>query len=378
VLTKILELDTFKFEGETESEHIPCIEKQDCSPEQLFEMELAENLEREDLTWQEKAKALDKLHSFRQKHAPPEQAQTLLDTAEEARVSPSTVSAAVLVAKHLDKPEVAGAKDVKEAIKIIRKAAESEHRTKLLQKFNLDDTPHTLIHGNSLIIMPTLPAEQFDCWIGDPPYGIKADKFGDQSGTGHEYDDSPEKFKADLRIYAEEAYRLVKKDGFLFMFCDYRWFDLIQTELSLAGWKAWHKPFIWDKLGTGMLPVPDFGPRNTYECIAYAWKGTRKVIKVGAPDVLSYQPPKRLLHAAQKPVELIVELLSRVLLPGERVFDPFGGSGTTLVAANRLRLKAHVIELDLDQFNIALSRINEKELNGVTEVDVDENDDIEL
>lgn len=52
------------------------------------------------------------------------------------------------------------------------------------------------------------------------------------------------------------------------------------------------------------------------------------------------------LHPTVKPVELVSDAIKDVTAQGECVLDCFGGSGTTMVAAEKTRRKAVLIELD--------------------------------
>lgn len=366
---------SFKHGDQTYTETVPALRVSDLTEEQRFELELSENIEREDLTWQEKDRALAKLHAFRKKEAEAVgETQTLATTAEEARVAPATVSDAVIIADHLDDPDVAKAKSSKEAMTIIRKKAESRQRVELLQKFDPSKTPHLLIHGDCRKV--EYPSK-YRVLINDAPYGIGADSFGDQSGTGHSYDDSPKSFKELVAGTIPVLERVSEGNSFLYWFCDIRWFEWLHLEFTLGGWKCWHRPLIWDKVGTGMVPDPEHGPRNSYECILYGWRGNVSVLRKAAPDVLSYAPPKRLLHGAQKPVELYVDLLTRVAQPGERIADLFCGSGTVFVAANRLRLIATGAELDESQVANAHLRIGSKEI-GEEQATGDQAEDLVL
>lgn len=47
-----------------------------------------------------------------------------------------------------------------------------------------------------------------------------------------------------------------------------------------------------------------------------------------------------------KPVALIERMLKHSARPGDLVLDPFGGSGSTLIAADRLGMSARLCELD--------------------------------
>ena len=58
------------------------------------------------------------------------------------------------------------------------------------------------------------------------------------------------------------------------------------------------------------------------------------------------KPAKSGLHPSQKPVELVERLLRNSARRGDLVADAFGGSGATLVAADRLGMSARLMELD--------------------------------
>jgi DNA modification methylase len=56
--------------------------------------------------------------------------------------------------------------------------------------------------------------------------------------------------------------------------------------------------------------------------------------------------PQQMLHLTQKPVELAERSLEYSSKPGERVLDLFGGSGSTLIAAERTGRRAFLMEID--------------------------------
>ena len=57
-------------------------------------------------------------------------------------------------------------------------------------------------------------------------------------------------------------------------------------------------------------------------------------------------PPPNMIHLTEKPVELSVRALQYSSRPGENVLDLFGGSGSTLIAAEQTRRRAFVMEID--------------------------------
>jgi DNA modification methylase len=56
--------------------------------------------------------------------------------------------------------------------------------------------------------------------------------------------------------------------------------------------------------------------------------------------------PQHMVHLTQKPTELAVRALQYSSLPGEHVLDLFGGSGTTLIAAEQAGRRAFVMDID--------------------------------
>lgn len=332
----------------------------------LREAELEENTHRVDLSWQEQAEAIAELDALRREQACSTGAShTTRDTASEIQGREAVgseitkVTEALVISKHLDNPEVAKAKSSKEALKIIRKQAEAEHRAVLAANFNPIATPHTALHASCFDVAPKLPSNTFKVILTDPPYGIGADNFGDMAGTAHDYKDDKEYALKCYTLTAYEGFRVTQEKAHIYCFLDPRMWDEVSLVFTLAGWNVWPTPMIWNKLN-GMLPKPEHGPRRTYEMILFATKGDMKVLKVG-PDILTYPLVTERDHGAQKPVPLYTDLLSRSAYPGDPVLDFFMGSGTIFPAANRLKLVATGIERVNASFNLALSRIETTE-----------------
>jgi site-specific DNA-methyltransferase (adenine-specific) len=58
------------------------------------------------------------------------------------------------------------------------------------------------------------------------------------------------------------------------------------------------------------------------------------------------RPSRSEVHPTMKPVDLITAHLNNSCRPGGLVYEPFGGSGSTLIAAHMTRRAARVVELD--------------------------------
>lgn len=120
----------------------------------------------------------------------------------------------------------------------------------------------------------------------------------------------------------------------------------LQTAWLTAGGK-WSTFIIWVK-NTFTMGRSDY--QRQYEAILYGWpvKGKKFFTEArNEADVWEYPRPRRNdLHPTMKPIPLVERAICNSSLPEATIVDPFGGSGTTMIAAERLRRKCLMIELD--------------------------------
>lgn len=360
---------TFRHDGaEVPPGMVPYTLFDDLSALAAEEAELEENIHREDLTWQERAAAHSRLAALRAAQAAErsEARPTVTALAIEVRGSGEGATREItrrelIVAKYLGNPEIAAAKNVDEAFKILRKKEELEKNRELGATVGRTFTAelHKAIHDDSLAWMLNCQAESFDVILTDPPYGMGADEFGDSGGLAagaHGYTDTPDIFLRLMEIFPAESFRITKVQAHLYCFCDIGWFQHLREKFTEAGWQVFRTPLIWYKKSGMRAPWPEWGPQRKYETILYAIKGKKPVLKM-AGDVLDFPPDTNLGHAAQKPVALFQELLSRSCLPGQSVLDPFMGSGPIFAAAHALKVRATGIEMDQASYGIAVARL---------------------
>ncbi len=376
-ITDMAELDVqFKHDGVlVPLGHIPYTLLEELDPLAYEEAELEENIRRVDLTWQERAAAHSHLASLRAKQAeaaglPP---PTTADLAEEVRGSRAGdaqdwTRMELIVAKHLDNPEIRAAASPDKAFKILKKQEQTERHRALGVKVGATFSAemHSLHNGNSLEMLKGLEASTFDCLIADPPYGMNADEFGDSGGLAagaHGYDDSREYAEKCYVALATEGFRITKPRAHAYIFLDIDSWQLVKAIFDAAGWKVFRTPLIWYKRHGSRAPWPDQGPQRKYETILYAVKGSRPTLRM-LGDVLDYPADSNLGHAAQKPVELYRELLSRTCLPGDSAIDPFCGTGPVFPAAHELRVRATGIELDTASYGISVTRVERLKKQG--------------
>jgi DNA modification methylase len=90
---------------------------------------------------------------------------------------------------------------------------------------------------------------------------------------------------------------------------------------------------------------------GNHEWCFYGWREGAAHVYLGpnnATDVWSVKKvnPQSMVHLTEKPVELAVRAMQYSSRPGENVLDLFGGSGSTLIAAQQTGRKAFLMELD--------------------------------
>jgi len=122
--------------------------------------------------------------------------------------------------------------------------------------------------------------------------------------------------------------------------------DALQRAFRAAGGK-WSTFVIWAK-NTFTLGRADY--QRQYEPILYGWKDGADHYWCGARDQGDVwffdKPVKNDLHPTMKPVALVERAIRNSSKSGDIVLDPFGGSGSTLIASEKTGRHARLIELD--------------------------------
>jgi len=117
---------------------------------------------------------------------------------------------------------------------------------------------------------------------------------------------------------------------------------------------------IWEK-NAFVLGRQDYQWRH--EPCLYGWKegAAHYFVDDRTQDTILFEnrPMKSPLHPTMKPVELFGRLISNSSKTGWNVLDVFGGSGTTLIAAEQLQRTAYLMELDERSCDVIIRRWEE-------------------
>ena len=119
----------------------------------------------------------------------------------------------------------------------------------------------------------------------------------------------------------------------------------------------WSTFVVWAK-NTFTLGRADY--QRQYEPILYGWKEGADHYWCGDRDQgdvwFVNKPAKNDLHPTMKPVELVERAIRNSSKSRDIVLDPFGGSGTTLIACERTGRQARLIELDPRYVDVIVRR----------------------
>lgn len=209
----------------------------------------------------------------------------------------------------------------------------------------------TLYCGNSLEIMDLLDNKSFGLVLTDPPYMINTKS----DGTG-KIDPWGDYMNAAV-FYAEwigKARKKLTQDGALMSFLNWRSVATFFRASCLLGWPM-ESLVIWNKKhqGTNMR-----GFRPVYEMVALFTNPLFKLENRRLGDIVECpRLTRKPNHPAEKPIALLEFFLKEA--KKERVLDVFMGSGTTLIACERLGIQGTGIEINEKYFETACRRLEE-------------------
>lgn len=223
---------------------------------------------------------------------------------------------------------------------------------------------HRLICGDSTdrkVVDTLMDGQLADMVFTDPPYNIDYQGSATDRKKGQkrsiQNDSLGEAFYAFL--YTACEHMLAVNKGAIYICMSSSELHTLFTAFTDAGGK-WSTFIIWAKNHFTMGRA-DY--QRQYEPILYGWSDGAKHFWCGdrnQSDVWNYdRPQSNDLHPTMKPVELVSRALKNSSKSRDTVFDPFGGSGSTLIAAEKLGRQARLIELDPKFCDVIVKRWEE-------------------
>jgi site-specific DNA-methyltransferase (adenine-specific) len=240
-------------------------------------------------------------------------------------------------------------------------------------------TEHKLITGDCLKVMRTMPSESVDLVITDPPFNIGKD-YGD---TYNDKKDAEEYIKW-CKEWLTECIRLLKPTGSLYLFNypenNAYLLPFLQEKMIFKRWMTWHYPTNIGHSKTNytrtqhsiLFCIKTENATFNREAIAEPYKNPtdKRIIERmqngsngRAPyDVFQFNLVKNVSkdktsHPCQIPVPLLKIFIKASSNEGDWVFDPFGGSFSTSVAAKELNRNSISIDINPDYVAIGKKRL---------------------
>lgn len=211
-----------------------------------------------------------------------------------------------------------------------------------------------IYQGDCLEIMKTFPDNSVDLLLTDPPYFLPAKHYATRKDFSRSFSDLGilESF---FRNFFQEAKRVMKPTGRIYMFCDGQSYPMFYYHIYLFSKSV--RPLIWDK----KVSINGYHWRHQHELILFAEMPQSKPVPTGDGDILRYSAVKVDLrqHPAEKPIKILTALISKSTQKDDVVLDPFIGSGSVAIACKDLGRKYIGIELDRKYHKIAEKRLKE-------------------
>ncbi|SEM20053.1 DNA modification methylase [Roseovarius azorensis] len=238
--------------------------------------------------------------------------------------------------------------------------------------------PHRLICGDALdrqVVAALMAGETARMVFSDPPYNVKIDGHVGNSGKIQHREfamASGEMSRSQFTAFLETAFRNMADhslDGSIHFLCmDWRH----MTEMLEAGhavYDALKNLIVWAKDNGGMgtfyrsrhelifvFKKGDAPHINTFELGQHGRYRTNVWEYRGANSRHGNRMEELALHPTVKPVQMIADAIRDVSGRGEIVLDLFGGSGSTLIAAQKTGRRGYLCELDPIYCNRILAR----------------------
>ena len=234
---------------------------------------------------------------------------------------------------------------------------------------------HRLYRGDAAdaaFVAQCLGGQPADLAVTDPPYNVAYGSHGGQAADAPArriQNDAlpPEEWERFCRAWA--AALTANTSGAMYICMSSKEWPLVARVLAEAG-GHWSTTVIWSK-DRFVLGRADY--QRQYEPIWYGWvAGSQRYWDGGRDQGDVWQIPRPAaspLHPTQKPLALIERAVENSSRPGDRVLDPFCGSGTTLIACERTGRRG--IGIELDPRYVAATIARWEAFTGATAVSLD-------
>ncbi len=360
---------------------VPVVFRNDLTSIEKKELELEENLFREQLKWSEECELVKQIDEVKRelygsgstglKDETDEkwtQAKTAIAVNQSESMVSQKINFATLMSERPDLKTEVEQLPLFVAMRVVKQKLEQERLDRLSKsgKLKLHDE---LLEGNVIDLLDHLEDNSIDLLLTDPPFGIST--ISEMAKTKTEKsqvytqilntDDNSTQLEVELLIKTISAglFRVLKPSSHFYIFHSATIYSCLVRELKKVGFEVYSNPLVWDK-GRTTSPFRGYAYSPCYEPILFGFKGpkTKRLFKP-CRDILPYPPisAKDKVHPFEKPQDLLTYLIKQSTNIGDLVLDPFAGSGSTLIASKSTQRSCIGFELNHSRFLSAQLRL---------------------
>jgi ParB-like nuclease domain/DNA methylase len=325
-------------------------------------IELAENIRRKDVTWQEQRDFVTEWHEIKESEDP---SWTQEKTGLCFGLDQSMVSKYLQITEEVREHgnlKLLEQDKLETALNMMNR--EKERRGDKINFLHVNETEKSkqIINADFLEWAPAYTGPtKFNFLHCDFPYGIGTDKR--QQGTGvavhGTYDDSNPVYWRLLDALCTNLNRICAESAhIMFWFSMHNYCDTLDYFANHTNFEMDPFPLVWQKSdGKGLLPDPQRGPRRIYETCLFGSRGDRKIVKSKANACFEQTVTG---HLSVKPEPVLRHFFQMFVDENTIMLDPTCGSGSAVRAAEALGAPRILgIELDpefADLANIELAK----------------------
>ena len=204
--------------------------------------------------------------------------------------------------------------------------------------------------------------------LTDPPYGIAYVEGKEEfrkAKTKHtaiknDHLQSDSEYRIFTRRWIEVVKPFLQRKNALYIFNSDKMVFPLRDGIQDAGCHL-AQLLLWVKT-QAIIGRLDYLPQH--ELIAYGWLGIHEFRRSKDKSVIVYpKPTKSVLHPTMKPVGLLRQLILNSSRIGDTVYEPFAGSGSTLIACEQTKRRCIAVELDPHYCEVIIGRF--EKLTGI-------------
>ena len=328
-------------------------------------IELAENIDRQDLPWKDKAATIKRYHELRSSEG-----LSIEAIAEELNMSRRSFTSYVAVQEQIEaaNPLVLAA-DKFSTARAVTERATARSTAEVLESISLDidkailpsvpaapaspapapvirETPAApILNADFHEWAATYSGPRFNFLHCDFPYGIDNNTHAQSMAKVlGGYEDSYDVYTALLKTLSTNLNRIVADSAHMIFWYSMKHHQSTLLALEQMGWRVNPVPLIWHKSdNVGILPDPKRGPRQVYEVAFFCSIGDRQVVQP-VSNVFS-GPTTKSVHTSEKSIAMLRHFFRMTVDAHTRMLDPTCGSSNSLIAAQSSR-PAEVLGLE--------------------------------